>query len=101
MTLNVQLTAEIFYPLALALGAEALVSITRVEELLLMEEKEESKEKTFTPSAITPMLNKKEKDVNDEEKNLLPTTNGELKEMVKNKGRLIFVYTAPLLLTET
>ncbi|KAJ6635336.1 ATP-binding cassette sub-family C member 4 [Pseudolycoriella hygida] len=37
-----QLTAAIFYPLALSLGAEALVSITRVEEYLLMEEKDES-----------------------------------------------------------
>lgn len=34
-----QLTAAIFYPLALALGAEALVSIGRVEEFLLMEER--------------------------------------------------------------
>lgn len=34
-----QLTAAIFYPIALALGAEALVSITRVEELLLLEER--------------------------------------------------------------
>ncbi len=37
-----QLTAAIFYPLALSLGAEALVSIKRVEEYLLMEEKDES-----------------------------------------------------------
>lgn len=33
------MTAAIFYPLALSLGAEALVSIERVEEFLLMEEK--------------------------------------------------------------
>lgn len=39
MYISTQLTAAIFYPLALALGAEALVSITRVEELLLMEER--------------------------------------------------------------
>lgn len=39
---SLQLTAAIFYPLALSLGAEALVSITRVEEYLLMEEKDET-----------------------------------------------------------
>lgn len=38
--LQSQLTAAIFYPIALALGAEALVSITRVEELLLLEERD-------------------------------------------------------------
>lgn len=34
-----QLTAAIFYPLALALGGEGLVSINHVEELLLIEER--------------------------------------------------------------
>lgn len=37
-----QLNAAIFYPLALALGAEALVSIQRIEEFLLKDEKNEA-----------------------------------------------------------
>lgn len=36
------MNAAIFYPMALALGAEALVSIRRIEEFLLKEEKNES-----------------------------------------------------------
>jgi ATP-binding cassette, subfamily C (CFTR/MRP), member 4 len=35
-----QLTAAIFYPLAVSLGAEALVSITRVQDFLLMEDQD-------------------------------------------------------------
>lgn len=37
-----QLNAAIFYPMALSLGAEALVSIRRIEEFLLKGEKSES-----------------------------------------------------------
>lgn len=37
-----QLNAAIFYPMALSLGAEALVSIRRVEEFLLKGEKSEA-----------------------------------------------------------
>lgn len=37
-----QLNAAILYPLALSLGAEALVSIRRIEEFLLKDEKNES-----------------------------------------------------------
>lgn len=36
------MNAAIFYPLALALGAEALVSIQRIEEFLLKDEKNEA-----------------------------------------------------------
>lgn len=37
-----QLNAAIFYPMALAFGAEALVSIQRIEEFLLKGEKNET-----------------------------------------------------------
>lgn len=37
-----QLNAAIFYPYALAFGAEALVSIKRIEEFLMKNEKSES-----------------------------------------------------------
>lgn len=37
-----QLNAAIFYPMALAFGAEALVSIQRIEEFLLKGEKNEA-----------------------------------------------------------
>ena len=40
-----QLTAAIFYPLALSFGAEALVSIKRVEDFLLHEERDMSSNK--------------------------------------------------------
>lgn len=33
-----QLTVVIFYPLALAFGGEALISITRIEDFLLLDE---------------------------------------------------------------
>lgn len=35
-----QLSAAIFYPLAVSLGAEALVSIQRVQTFLMMEERD-------------------------------------------------------------
>lgn len=37
-----QLVAAIFYPLAMSFGAEALVSIKRVEEYLLLDEQQKS-----------------------------------------------------------
>lgn len=40
--LHIQLNAAIFYPMALALGAEALVSIRRIEEFLQKDEKNET-----------------------------------------------------------
>lgn len=39
---HLQLNAAIFYPMALAFGAEALVSIQRIEEFLLKGEKNET-----------------------------------------------------------
>lgn len=39
-----QLNAAILYPYALAFGAEALVSIKRIEEFLLKDEKSESED---------------------------------------------------------
>lgn len=39
LTTRLQLTAAIFYPLALLFGGEALVSIKRIEEFLLLAER--------------------------------------------------------------
>lgn len=38
----IQLNAAIFFPIALAMGAEALVSIQRIEEFLSKDEKNEA-----------------------------------------------------------
>lgn len=79
-----QLTAAIFYPLALALGAEALVSITRVEDLLLKEERDND------PHALALKPNTTESEKTEESKGLLAiSVNITQKEQVKDKGKLL------------
>lgn len=83
-----QLTAAIFYPLALALGAEALVSITRVEDLLLKEERDNDS------NGRVLKLNTKavESEKTEESKGLLATSeNLKQKEQVKDKGILVVI----------
>lgn len=85
--MDFQLTAAIFYPLALALGAEALVSITRVEDLLLKEERDND------PNGLPLKLNsmEKESEKTDESKSLLLTSaNSTQQEQVKDKGIVIW-----------
>lgn len=80
-----QLTAAIFYPLALALGAEALVSITRVEDLLLKEERDN----VPTGFGLKFNTNTMEYEKTEESKGLLVASeNLKQKEEVKDKGIL-------------
>lgn len=89
-----QLTAAIFYPLALALGAEALVSITRVEDLLLKEERDNDP----NDLVLKPNFKVKESEKTEESKGLLATQqNITQKGQVKDKGmRHCFCSIPPL-----
>ncbi|CRK89767.1 CLUMA_CG003444, isoform A [Clunio marinus] len=56
-----QLTAAIYYPLAVSLGAEALVSIQRIQEFLMLEEKDPS----------TPGMHQSEMEIMEPETNVI------------------------------